>query len=108
MNKCDNCSHYNPKTVYCNFYLRGREKAINLCHYYIDAKREDTKDMDIIHKITTEIHEQTDEFIFTTIRPFCEGFTRSRLSKDDLRKALSLYMFAKPIFENEKGEKTGD
>lgn len=33
--KCYGCTHFNPKYHYCYKYLRGIEKAIYLCSFYL-------------------------------------------------------------------------
>ena len=55
-----------------------------------------------IGKIVTTYEEKMDEFIFTTIQPFCEDVTQTKSSKKDLISALLLYEKAKQILE--KGE----
>lgn len=59
--------------------------------------------INIINKIITKVQETQDDFIFTTIHPFCEGALQQRISKSELVTALLLYQQAKQILgvENE-------
>lgn len=43
---------------------------------------------DITYKIVTEAQETQDEFIFTTILPFCEEVTQKKLNKRELEQIL--------------------
>lgn len=54
------------------------------------------------YKITTEVQETTDEFIFTTIQPFCEDVVQRKISKQELINALLLYEKAKQILIREE------
>ena len=54
------------------------------------------------YKITTEVQETTDEFIFTTIQPFCEDVVQRKISKQELVNALLLYEKAKQILTREE------
>ena len=54
---------------------------------------------DFINKIVTEVIETEDEFIFTTIRPFCEEKFVRKISKSDLVNALSQYFKPKTNFD---------
>lgn len=56
----------------------------------------------MLHEIITEAQETTEEFIFTTIQPFCEDVVRRKISKQELISALLLYEKAKQIFGVEK------
>ena len=56
----------------------------------------------MIYKISTEVQETMEDFIFTTIQPFCEDVVRRKISKQELISALLLYEKAKQIFEVEK------
>ena len=44
---------------------------------------------DMFVRIVTEAQEAEDEFIFTTIQPFCEEATKRKISKAELVKLLS-------------------
>ncbi len=44
---------------------------------------------EIALKMTTEVMETEDEFIFTTIKTWCEEKTQRKISKRDLENALS-------------------
>ena len=57
----------------------------------------------MINKIITKVQETQEEFIFTTIQPYCEGALQQRISKSELVKALLLYQKAKQLLgvENE-------
>lgn len=57
---------------------------------------------DFIGKIVTTYEETMDEFIFTTIQPFCEDVMQRKISKKDLISALLLYEKAKQILEKGK------
>lgn len=58
---------------------------------------------DALHyKIVTEVQETTEEFIFTTIHPFCEEVVQRKISKQELINALLLYEKAKQIMRIEK------
>lgn len=55
-----------------------------------------------MHKITTKAQETLEDFIFTTIQPFCEDVIQRKISKQELISALLLYEKAKQIFGVEK------
>ena len=54
---------------------------------------------DIINKIIIEARESADEFIFTTIAPWCEEKLQRKISKSDLANALYLYYKPKTNFD---------
>lgn len=54
------------------------------------------------YKISTEAQETMEDFIFTTIQPFCEDAVQRKISKQELISALLLYEKAKQIFGVEK------
>ena len=56
----------------------------------------------MMYKITTEAQETMEDFIFTTIQPFCEDVVQRKISKQELITALLLYEKAKQIFGVEK------
>lgn len=56
----------------------------------------------MMYKITTEVQETMEDFIFTTIQPFCEDVVQRKISKQELISALLLYEKAKQIFGVEK------
>ena len=56
----------------------------------------------MVYKITTEAQETMEDFIFTTIQPFCEDVVQRKISKQELISALLLYEKAKQIFGVEK------
>lgn len=58
----------------------------------------------MLYKITTEVEEATDEFIFTTIQPFCEDVMQRKISKQELISALLLYEKAKQILAKEEAK----
>lgn len=31
--ECNTCAHYQPRTFYCEYYLRGKETAVYLCSH---------------------------------------------------------------------------
>ena len=45
----------------------------------------------MVYKITTEAQETMEDFIFTTIQPFCEDVIQRKISKQELITALLLY-----------------
>lgn len=51
----------------------------------------------MMYKITTEVQETMEDFIFTTIQPFCEGVIQRKISKQELVNALLLYEKAKQL-----------
>ena len=57
-----------------------------------------------IYKIVTEYQEKEEEFIFTTIQPFCSDILKRHISKEELKNALLLYEKAKQLLgvENER------
>ena len=59
-------------------------------------------DLSEIYKISTEAQETMEDFIFTTIQPFCEDVVQRKISKQELISALLLYEKAKQIFGVEK------
>ena len=60
-------------------------------------------DDSMMYKITTEAQETMEDFIFTTIQPFCEDVVQRKISKQELITALLLYEKARQIMrvENE-------
>ena len=56
----------------------------------------------MMYKITTEAQETMEDFIFTTIQPFCEDVVQRKISKKELISALSLYEHARQIIGVEK------
>ena len=58
----------------------------------------------MLYKITTEAEEAVDEFIFTTIQPFCEEVMQRKISKQELISALLLYEKAKQILTREEAK----
>ena len=56
----------------------------------------------MMYKISTEVQETMEDFIFTTIQPFCEDVIQRKISKRELISALLLYEKAKQIFGVEK------
>jgi len=58
-----------------------------------DIKKADIADM--VTKVIMQAEEETDRFIFNTIRPYCEGITQQEISKEILSEALTQY-FSKP------------
>ena len=51
----------------------------------------------MIQKIITEAQETEDEFIFTTIQPYCENVLQRKISKKELESALLLWEQAKKL-----------
>ena len=45
----------------------------------------------MLFEITTKVQETTEDFIFTTIYPFCEDVVQRKISKQELLTALLLY-----------------
>lgn len=76
---------------------------------WIDADAlKDCGTMDsMMHEITTKAQETTEEFIFTTIQPFCEGVVQRKISKQELITALLLYEKARQII-CPKGDNDGE
>jgi len=56
---------------------------------------------DETYKIVTEVQETMDEFIFTTIQPFCESVVQRKISKQELIDALVLYESTRQLREKE-------
>ena len=56
---------------------------------------------EITYKIVTEVQETMDEFIFTTIQPFCESVVQRKISKQELIDALVLYETTRQLREKE-------
>ncbi|MBR4719759.1 MAG: hypothetical protein IKP31_05900 [Lachnospiraceae bacterium] len=46
---------------------------------------------EITEKISMQVKEDTDNFIFESIRPFCEDIVQTKISKNELVAALILY-----------------
>ena len=55
--------------------------------------------LDFTTKITTRAVEETDNFIFRTILPYCEQITEMEISKAELSAALMKQRERKPIRE---------
>ena len=45
----------------------------------------------IVEKIAQTVQETEDDFIFETVRPFCEDVIQSKISKQDLARAVVNY-----------------
>ena len=56
----------------------------------------------MLYEITTKVQETTEDFIFTTIQPFCEDVVQRKISKQELITALLLYEKARQILGVEK------
>lgn len=56
----------------------------------------------MLYEITTKVQETTEDFIFTTIQPFCEDVVQRKISKQELVNALLLYEKAKQILTKEE------
>lgn len=59
---------------------------------------------DAVFQVVTKAFETQDEFIFQTIRPFCETQAHMAITKDKLIRALTLLAEqepVKPIFDEE-------
>lgn len=56
----------------------------------------------MLYEITTKVQETTEDFIFTTIQPFCEDVVQRKISKQELITALLLYEKARQIMGVEK------
>lgn len=56
----------------------------------------------MLYEITTKVQETTEDFIFTTIQPFCEDVVQRKISKQELITALLLYEQARQIMGVEK------
>lgn len=56
----------------------------------------------MLYKITTEAQETMDDFIFTTIQPFCEDVVQRKISKQELISALLLYEKAKQLLYKDR------
>ena len=52
---------------------------------------------EVYGEIVTRFEEAEEEFIFTTIQPFCSDVLKRYISKQELRKALLLYEKAKQL-----------
>ena len=57
---------------------------------------------EITYKIITEYQETEEEFIFTTIQPFCSDILKRHISKEELKNALLLYEKAKQLLGDKK------
>lgn len=56
----------------------------------------------MLYEITTKVQKTTEDFIFTTIQPFCEDVVQRKISKQELVNALLLYEKAKQILTKEE------
>ena len=52
---------------------------------------------DMMKKIATQVEETQEEFIFETVKPYCENIVQMKISKKDLTEALLLWKEAKKI-----------
>ena len=55
--------------------------------------------MNIAYSITTEATEKFDEFVFTTVQPYCENKTQMHVSKEQLINALTKQKPIEPIVD---------
>lgn len=70
---------------------------MNIAESYKDAINDS-----MMYKIATEAQETMEDFIFTTIKPFCEDVIQRKISKQELITALLLYEKARQIMGVEK------
>lgn len=56
----------------------------------------------MLYEITMKVQETTEDFIFTTIQPFCENVVQRKISKQELITALLLYEKVRQIMGVEK------
>ena len=59
---------------------------------------------DLNNRILIEAIEKEEEFIFTTINPWCESVTERKISKRDLEGALDLYFNGGSILDKIRAE----
>ena len=57
----------------------------------------------IVETVATKVTEDTEKFIFETIKPYCEEITKREISKKDLKKALTQYFSKEPCDEWQDG-----
>ena len=50
----------------------------------------------MVETIATKVTEDTEKFIFETIKPYCEEITKREISKKDLERALTQYFSKEP------------
>lgn len=50
-----------------------------------------------IEKIMMQVQEKEEEFIFQTIRPYCEIIAEMRITKDELKRAMMLLKQQEPV-----------
>jgi hypothetical protein len=53
----------------------------------------------ITETITTKVTESIEDFIFETLHPYCEDVVKTRVSKEDLKRALEQYYGRTPCAE---------
>ena len=66
---------------------------------YVQAKVEQNPCDDILNltkQVATQVTEDIDNFIFTTIKPWCEEKEQRKISKRDLEQALTQYFSKEP------------
>ena len=56
-------------------------------------------------KIATEVKEEFDRFVFTTVKPYCEEVAKMEISKADLEEALKVWKsYKEGAFECKTGK----
>ena len=72
-------------------------KVQNAVHYIANLSAEPCEDVfQYAEKVVTKAVEETDKFIFETIKPYCEAIEEREISKRDLECALRQYFHKEP------------
>ncbi len=72
-------------------------KVQNAVNYVANLSAEPCEDVfQYAEKVVTKAVEETDKFIFETIKPYCEAIEEREISKRDLECALTQYFHKEP------------
>ena len=90
----------------CDECLHNHTSICGNCKDYDEFEQEPCDVMSInsmVETIATKVTEDTEKFIFETIKPYCEEITKREISKKDLECALIQYFSNEPCDTISKG-----
>lgn len=86
-NKCDKCGQEHRQLAEWLKELKAYKEQEPCDIMSIDS---------MVQTIATKVTEDTEKFIFETIKPYCEEITKREISKKDLEQALTQYFSKEP------------
>ena len=85
---------YDNTMLALDMAIKALEQEQDMTIAYLMGKYEDKESCDIqtlTERVVTRVTEDVDNFIFTTITPWCEAQEQRKISKHDLKEALTQY-----------------